>query len=81
MLILPLTTNNPENKVPKRKGGKGGQRKRKQFCFFLLGTFFLAKSGLKLDLLLAMGPGMLPHTCSCSQAAPACWSKCTPEKN
>lgn len=77
MLVLPQTTTQRTNKMPKREWGK---RKRKLFCFFLLVTFFLAKSGLKLDLLLAMGPGILPHTCSCSQAAPACWSQCILQK-
>lgn len=71
MLILPQTTQKT-NKMSKREWG---ERKRKLFCFFLLGSLFLAESGLKLDLLLAMGPGILPHTCSCSQAAPACWSQ------
>lgn len=79
-----ITTGNKklreQTKCQKGSEGKGGKRKRKLLCFFLLGTFFLAKSGLKLDLLLAMGPGILPRTYSCSQATPACWSQCTLEK-
>lgn len=71
-----ITTDNKQlreqTKCQKVGEGKGGQRKRKLFCCFLLGAVFLAKSGLKLDLLPAMGAGILPHTCSCSQAAPAC---------
>lgn len=40
---------------------KWGKKKWKLLCFFLLGTIFPAKNGLKLKSLLAMVPGMLPH--------------------
>lgn len=59
-----LSPDNPQNNhqgTRKGHGGKGRQRKRKLLCFFLLGTIFLAKNGLTLKSLLAMGPGMLPH--------------------
>lgn len=64
MLTLLLTLNNPQNQQGTRKGngGKGEQRKGKLLHFFLLGTVFRAKNGLKLELLLAMGPGMQPHS-------------------
>lgn len=62
----------PTGYQKRERGERTTKKKRKLLCFFLLGTVFLAKNGLKLELLLAMGPGIEPHMCFCSQAASAC---------